>query len=70
MNTGITLAILNLLGAIPVAKEALNTISKSFDINCFKILRIFIGRLEGPVALPSFRAVIIDSISADVVGDR
>jgi hypothetical protein len=50
LKTGITLAILNLLGTTPVDIEQLNMHSRGFDINVFNNFNIFIGVLEGPVA--------------------
>ena len=45
LKTGNTLAILNLSGTTPVAKDGLNIVSKGFDITVFKSLRIFDGIL-------------------------
>ena len=45
LNTGKTLAILNLSGTILLAKDALNIISKGFDITDFKSLSKFDGIL-------------------------
>ena len=45
LKTGNTLATLNLSGTAPVAKDALNIVSKGFDITVFKSLRIFDGIL-------------------------
>ena len=45
LNTGKTLAILNLSGTILLAKDALNINSKGFDITDFKSLSKFDGIL-------------------------
>jgi len=47
LNTGITLAILKLLGTIPDEKEALNNISNGLDITCFISFSAVTGMLEG-----------------------
>ena len=45
LNTGKTLAILNLSGTIPLAKDALNIIFEGLDITDFKSLSKFDGIL-------------------------
>ena len=45
LKTGNTLATLNLSGTTPVAKDALNIVSKDFDITVFKSQRILDGIL-------------------------
>ena len=45
LKTGVTLAILNKSGTIPVEKEALNIIPRGADITCLGAFKIAAGML-------------------------
>ena len=69
MYTGITLANLRLVETTPTSKEALNKVTKGFEITCLRILSTEIGTLKGPTAFPVLSWDISVSISLVVAGN-
>lgn len=66
---GITLAILNLAGTIPVEKDILKINSSGLDNKPFSVFNISVGILKGPEDLPEASVEITSSISFVVVGE-
>ena len=67
LYTGITLAIFNLSGTVPVRKEELKRYAKGSDMKTLSIFKIFTGKLKGPADLEELMLPISVSISLEVI---
>ena len=68
--TGITLAVFERVGKVPVVKEKLNKWASYSEISFSSIFKTLLGILYGPVDLLMSREERINLISSLLVGER
>ena len=68
-KTGITFAVLSLVGKIPVEKDRFISCESGSEISCLRSCKILTGMLKGPLPLFAAREEIQDMISVLSTGE-